>query len=195
MMTTLRRVRVVLLTLVATAGALILPGQAPSHAEPTLFFEETAQAFWAVPHTCPDGSTVDATLLVASTRDFSSPDREDPDPTVRVQYQAVCPDGSSYSWGGILPATITSTSNLKAVHATAAGTVRDIFGDSHAVTADVTWTAVGKMVTSVNGPGSTRKQREATAAGQVTFDGTVLVDGPANHPTRPAPFIRTDTEK
>jgi hypothetical protein len=29
----------------------------------------------------------------------------------------------------------------------------------------------------------------------VTFDGQVLVDGPANHPTRPAPFIRIDTEK
>jgi hypothetical protein len=29
----------------------------------------------------------------------------------------------------------------------------------------------------------------------VTFDGVVLVDGPADHPTRPAPFIRVDTEK
>jgi hypothetical protein len=28
----------------------------------------------------------------------------------------------------------------------------------------------------------------------VTFDGEVLVDGQANHPTRPAPFIRVDTE-
>jgi hypothetical protein len=29
----------------------------------------------------------------------------------------------------------------------------------------------------------------------VTFDGAVLVDGPANHPTRPVPFIRVDTER
>jgi len=42
---------------------------------------------------------------------------------------------------------------------------------------------------------STRKEREATATGQVTFDGVVLVDGAANHPTRPAPFIRTDEER
>ena len=41
---------------------------------------------------------------------------------------------------------------------------------------------------------SKRQQREATATGQVTFDGGVLVDGEANHPTRPAPFIRVDTE-
>jgi hypothetical protein len=63
------------------------------------------------------------------------------------------------------------------------------------VTFDVTWTAVGPLVTTVNGPGSKRQQREATATGRVTFDGQVLVDGPANHPTRPAPFIRVDTEK
>lgn len=169
--------------------------QAPSHAEQSVFFEETAQAFWTVHHECPDGSVVDATLLVASTRDFSSPDREDPDPTVRVQYQAICPDGSSYSWIGFLPATITSEPNLKGVHVTAAGTVRDIFGEFHQVTVDATWTAVGPLETSVNGPGSIRKQREATATGLVTFDGAVLVDGPANHPTRPAPFIRTDTER
>jgi hypothetical protein len=29
----------------------------------------------------------------------------------------------------------------------------------------------------------------------VTFDGVVLADGAANHPTRPAPFIRVDIEK
>jgi hypothetical protein len=34
----------------------------------------------AVPHECADGSTVQATLLVRSTRDFSSPDTEGPSP-------------------------------------------------------------------------------------------------------------------
>jgi hypothetical protein len=29
----------------------------------------------------------------------------------------------------------------------------------------------------------------------VTFDGELIVDGANNHPTRPAPFIRVDTEK
>ena len=103
----------------------------------------------------------------------------------------------------MLPATITSTENLKSVTATGSGTVRDNSGGTHQVTFDVTWTAVGPLETSVRTTAnegfsvnvSTRKQREATANGTVTFDGTVLVDGPNNHPTRPAPFIRTDEEK
>jgi hypothetical protein len=51
------------------------------------------------------------------------------------------------------------------------------------------------LETTVNGPGSKRKQRAATATGLVTFDGEVLVNGPSDHSTRPAPFIRVDTEK
>jgi len=35
----------------------------------------------------------------------------------------------------------------------------------------------------------------ATATGQVTFDGALIADGPSNHPTRPAPFIRVDIER
>jgi hypothetical protein len=165
-------------------------------AERSLFFEETAEAFRGVPHQCADGTTVTATLLVRSTRDFDAPDTDDPDPTARVQYLAVCPDGTSFSWAApAAPATITSEENLKSVHAVGSGTARDIFGMTHAVTFDVTWTGVGPIETTVNTAGSKRKQREATATGRVTFDGAVLVDGPANHPTRPAPFIRIDTEK
>ena len=63
------------------------------------------------------------------------------------------------------------------------------------MTFDVEWTGVGPIETTVNTSGSKRKQREAIATGQVTFDGAVLVDGEANHPTRPPPFIRVDTEK
>ena len=183
--------------LVVLLGALtaVLALPAPASAERSLFFEETAGAFWSVPHTCADGSVVNATLLVQTTRDFESPDTEDPDPSARVQYQAVCPDGTSFSWVGFLPATITSSENLKSVTASGSGTVRDNLGETHVVSFDVTWTAVGPLVTTVNGPGSKRQQREATATGQVVFDGEVLVDGPANHPTRPAPFIRVDTEK
>ncbi len=161
-----------------------------------LFFEETAGAFWAVPHQCADGSTVEGTLLVQSTRDFEAPETEDPEPTVRLQFLAVCPDGTSFSWGAlVVPATIASTSDLKSVAVEGSGTARDILGGTHEVTFDVTWTGVGPLETTVNGPGSKRKEREATATGQVTFDGQVLVDGPADHPTRPAPFIRIDTEK
>lgn len=169
---------------------------ATATAERELFFEETAEAFWAVPHQCADGSTVQATLLVRSTRDFDAPDTEDSDPTARVQYLAVCPDGTSFSWAApAAPATITGTENLKSVHAVGSGTARDNLDGTHVVTFDVTWTGVGPVETTVNGPGSMRQQREAMATGEVTFDGTVLVDGPNSHPTRPAPFIRVDTEK
>ena len=196
--------RGVVVPLAAVFGALAFSTPASAEAETSVFFEETAEAFWAVPYECADGSTVTATLLVRSTRDFESPETEDADPTARVQYQAVCPDGSSFSWlGAAIPATITSTENLKSVTATGTGTVRDIFGVTHQVSFDVSWTGVGPLETSVRTTSnqgfqintSTRKQREATATGQVTFDSDVLVDGQNNHPTRPAPFIRTDEER
>lgn len=187
-----RRRLIVALTVLMASFAL----SAPASAERSLFFEEQASAFWAVPHECSDGTIVQGTLLVLTTRDFEAPDTEDAEPTARVQFQAVCPDGSSFSWvGSTIPATITSTENLKSVSASGSGTARDIFGVTHEVSFNVTWTGVGPVETSVNGPGSKRQQREAVATGQVTFDGEVLVDGPANHPTRPAPFIRVDTEK
>jgi hypothetical protein len=180
--------------LAALTAVLALASSAA--AERSLFFEETAEAFWAVPHECADGSTVEGTLLVRSTRDFESPDTEDPDPTARVQFLAVCPDGTSFSWAApAASATITSSEDLKSVTAAGSGIARDNLGGTHQVSFDVAWTGVGPLETTVNGPGSKRKQREATATGQVTFDGEVLVDGEANHPTRPAPFIRVDTEK
>jgi hypothetical protein len=178
------------------AVTAVLAFSATASAERELFFEETAEAFWAVPHECPDGSIVQGTLLVRSTRDFESPETEDSEPTVRVQFLAVCPGGRSFSWAApAAPATITSTENLKSVTATGSGIARDNLGGTHQVSFDVTWTGVGPVETTVNTAGSKRKQREATATGQVIFDGRVLVDGPANHPTRPAPFIRVDTEK
>jgi hypothetical protein len=192
--TTSARRRWVVAGLAALIGALTFTTSAS--ADRTLFFEESASAFWAVPHECADGSTVQGTLLVLSTRDFESPDTEDPDPTARVQFQAVCPDGTSFSWAApTAPATITSAENLKSVRAAGSGIARDNLGGTHQVSFDVTWTGVGPLETTVNGPGSKRQQREATATGQVTFDGEVLVNGEANHPTRPAPFIRVDTEK
>ena len=169
----------------------------PAQAVRDLFFEETAQAFWSVPYQCADGSIVQGTLLVQSTRDFEAPDTEDADPTTRVQFLAVCPDGTSFGWAGFLPATITSTDNLKSVRAAGRGTVRETAsGVTHSVSFDVTWTAVGPLMTEVNGPGSKRVERTASATGQVTYDGAVLVSGTANPPPgRPDPFIRVDTEK
>ena len=180
------RPRRVVVGLAALAAALAL--STPASAERELFFEEQASAFWAVPHGCADGSTVEGTLLVFSTRDFEAPETEDPDPTARVQFLAVCPDGTSFSWiAPAAPATITSTENLKSVHAVGSGIARDLFGNPHPVTFDVTWTGVGPIETTVNVPGSKRKERAATATGQVTFDGAVLVDGPNNHPNEDKP--------
>ena len=62
------------------ALSLILASSTTASAARSLFFEETAEALWVVPHTCADGSTVQATLLVRTTRDFESPDTEDADP-------------------------------------------------------------------------------------------------------------------
>ena len=184
--------------IVAVLAALtaVLAFSTSASAVRSLFFEETASAFWAVPHECADGTTVQGTLLVLTTRDFESPDTEDADPTARVQFLAVCPDGTSFSWGApTVPATITSTENLKSVTAAGSGVARDNLGGVHQVSFDVAWTGVGPLETTVNTAGSKRQQREATATGQVVFDGEVLADGESNHPTRPAPFIRVDTEK
>jgi hypothetical protein len=192
--TTSARRRWIVVALAAVTAGLAFATAAT--AVRSLFFEETAEAFWAVPHECADGSTVQGTLLVRSTRDFESPDTEDADPTARVQFLAVCPDGTSFSWAApTAPATITSAENLKSVTAVGSGIARDNLGGTHEVSFDVTWTAVGPLETTVNGPGSKRQEREATATGRVTFDGAVIVDGQNNHPTRPAPFIRVDTEK
>ena len=187
------RRRIVAALVALTAG---LAFSTSASAERSLFFEETAEAFWAVPHECADGSTVEGTLLVRSTRDFEAPATEDADPTVRVQFLAVCPGGISFSWAApTAPATITSDESLKSVTAVGSGIARDNLGGTHTVSFDVTWTGVGPVETTVNVAGSKRKERGATATGQVIFDGEVLVDGEADHPTRPAPFIRVDTEK
>ena len=183
--------------LVALVLALTAASATPAQAVRDLFFEQTAEAFWSVPYECADGSVVQGTLLVRSTRDYEAPATDDADPTTRVQFLAVCPDGTSFGWAGFVPATITSADNLKSVHAVGSGTVRETGSSvTHNVSFDVTWTAVGPLMTEVNGPGSKRMQRTATATGQVTFDGTVLVNGTANPPLgRPDPFIRVDTEK
>jgi hypothetical protein len=196
--------RGVVVPLTAALAVLALPSAASAAVERTVFFEETAQAFWQAPHTCADGTTVQGTFLVAPTRDFESPETEDAEPTVRLQYLAVCADGTSFSWGvGALAATITSTSDRKSLSVTGSGTARDNLGVVHQVSVDATWTGVGPLQTSVSTTSnqgfsvntSTRKQRAAIADALVTFDGGTFVDGPADHPTRPAPFIRVDEEK
>src|ERR687898_664905 len=95
--TFLRRLAAPLAALVIALTAMTAT---PAQAVRNLFFEETASAFWAVPHECADGSIVQGTLLVQSTRDYEAPATEDEDPTTRVQFLAVCPDGTSFGWAG-----------------------------------------------------------------------------------------------
>jgi hypothetical protein len=183
-------------TLGAFTAFLLLFSAAPAQAAPPEFFEETAEAFWSVPHVCADGSTVQGTLLVKPTRDFTAPETEDPDPTVRVQFLAVCADGISFSWAvSTAPATITSRSGLRRITAVGSGVARDILGVTHQVTFDAVWRGFGPVETRVNAPGSKTKIRAARATARVTFDGNLIVNGAANHPTRPAPFIRVDIER
>jgi hypothetical protein len=192
------------MTLTAAFAGLAFTAPASAATRTTsVFFEETAEAFWSVPHTCADGAVVEGTLLVRSTRDYQSPDTADPEPTARVQYLAVCPDGTSVSW--VAPAAtaeIASSRDLRCLTASGSGIARDNIGATHQVTFDVTWTGVGRLEKTVRKTSnqqirntSTTKERAATATGRVTFDAGVLVDGAANHPTRPAPFIRTDEER
>jgi hypothetical protein len=105
-----------------------------------------------------------------------------------------CPDGS-FSWGFVRAAPTQFDPNLKnvSVNGTFAN-VRDNRGGLHTVSVDARWAGTGPIVTTVNGPGSKRKERSATATATIVFDGITLVDGAANFPF-PAPFIRVDIEK
>jgi hypothetical protein len=49
----------------------------------------------------------------------------------RVQYLAVCPDGTSFSWGApSAPVTITSTNKLKSVSLSGSGIATDNLGQT-----------------------------------------------------------------
>ena len=101
------RRRSVVVLVGALTALVTLP--TPASAVNDTTFEETASAFWSAPWECEDGTIVDGTLLVETTRFFESPETEDPNPTARIQFLALCPEGS-VNWGrGQAPATITST--------------------------------------------------------------------------------------
>jgi hypothetical protein len=46
------------------------------------------------------------------------------------------------------------------------------------VSVDASWTGTGPIETTVNGSGSMRKQRSATATARIVFDGNTLVTAP-----------------
>jgi hypothetical protein len=118
----------------------------------------------------------------------------DPNPPLRVGFVGQCPDGT-FSWGFVQPAPTLFKPNLKRVCVSGTfANVRDNRGGLHTVTVDARWIGTGPIVTTVNGPGSKRKERSATATATIVFDGNTLVDGVANFPF-PEPFIRIDIEQ
>jgi hypothetical protein len=159
------------------------------------FTEQVASARWLIPFQCPDGTTAaDGRLIVETDNFIDAGTAPDPSPPLRVGFVGQCPDGT-FSWGFVQAAPTQFDPDLKAVSVT--GTfvnVRDNRGGLHTVSVDARWTGTGGITTTINGPGSKRKERSATATATIVFDGDTLVDGDANFPF-PAPFIRVDIEK
>jgi hypothetical protein len=159
------------------------------------FTEQVASARWSTLFQCPDGSTAaDGRLIVETDNFIEAGTTPDPNPPLRVGFVGQCPDGT-FSWGFVRAAPTQFDLDLKNVGVSGTfANVRDNRGGLHTVLVDARWTGTGPIVTTVNGPGSMRKQRSATATARIVFDGITLVDGAANFPF-PAPFIRVDTEK
>jgi hypothetical protein len=158
------------------------------------FTEQVASARWLISFQCPDGSTAaDGRLIVETDNFIDAGTTPDSNPPLRVGFVGQCPDGT-FSWGFTRPAATQFDPDLKSVSVSGTfANVRDNRGGSHTVSVDASWTATGPITTTVNGPGSKRKQRSATATATIVLDGTTLVSGEANSPF-PPPFIRVDSE-
>jgi len=118
----------------------------------------------------------------------------DPNPPLRVGFVGQCPDGT-FSWGFVRPAPTTFRNPLRKVKVSGSfADVPDNRGGMHTVSVAARWIGRGPITTTINGPGSRRRERSATGTARIVFDGTTLVDGAANYPF-PLPFIRVDTEK
>jgi hypothetical protein len=181
-----------LVSLLAALAVLVIPTVASAA---NGFTEEVASARWSISFQCPDGTTAaDGRLIVETDNFIEAGTPRDPNPPLRVGFVGQCPDGT-FSWGFAQPAATQFDAALKNVSVIGAfANVRDNRGGLHAVSVDARWTGTGPTMTTVNGPGSKRKERSATATATIVFDGATLVDGAANFPF-PAPFIRVDSEK
>jgi hypothetical protein len=179
-------------SLLATLALLVVPAVASAA---NGFTEEVASARWLIPFQCPDGTTAaDGRLIVETDNFIDAGTTPDPNPPLRLGFVGQCPDGT-FSWGFVRPAPTQFDSDLK--NASVSGTfanVGDNRGGLHTVSVDARWTATEPIKTTVNGPGSKRKERSATATATIRFDGNTLVSGAANFPF-PPPFIRVDIEK
>jgi hypothetical protein len=179
-------------SLLATLAVLVVPTVASAAKG---FTEEVASARWLISFQCPDGTTADDGRLIVETDNFiEAGTTRDPNPPLRVGFAGQCPDGT-FSWGFVRPAPTQFDPDLRNVRVSGTfANVPDNRGGLHTVSVDARWTGTGPITTTVNGPGSKRKQRSATATATIVFDGNTLVDGAANFPF-PAPFIRVDIEK
>ena len=179
-------------SLLAALAMLVVPAVASAAKG---FTEQVASARWLIPFQCPDGSTAaDGRLIVETDNFIEAGTTPDPNPPLRVGFVGLCPDGT-FSWGFVQAAPTQFGTDLKKVSVSGTfSNVRDNRGGLHAVSVDASWAGTGPITTSVNGPGSKRKERPASATATIVFDGNTLVDGAANF-LFPAPFIRVDTEK
>ena len=172
--------------------ALALLGLAAVASAASGFTERVASARWSTPFLCPDGSTApDGRLIVETDNFIEAGTTPDPNPPLRVGFTGQCPDGT-YSGASPGRRHTRFDSDLREgpcqrhVHRRAGQPGRDAHGS-----VDARGKGTGPATTTVNAPGSWRRERSATATARIVFDGSALVDGPANFPF-PAPFIRID---
>jgi hypothetical protein len=179
-------------SLLAASALLVVPAVASAA---NGFTEQIASARWSTPFHCTDGSTAaDGRLIVETDNFIEAGTMPDPNPPLRVGFVGQCPDGT-FSWGFVRAAPTRFDPDLKFVSVSGTfANVRDNRGGLHTVSVDASWTGTGSVTTTINGPGSKRKERLATATATIVFDGNTLVNGAANFPF-PAPFIRVDIEK
>ena len=181
------------ISLLAALALLVVPVAASGA---TGFTERVASARWSTPFECPDGSTAPDGRVIVETDNFVEAETTpDPNPPLRVGFTGQCPDGT-YSWGFTQPApTQFAPSLLRKVEVSGTFTgVLDNRGGTHTVSVHARWNPHGPLSTTLNGPGSKRKERAANARARIVFDGNTLIDGAANFPF-PAPFMRVDTER
>src|SRR4249920_53674 len=126
------------------------------------FTEQVASARWSTPFQCPDGSTAaDGRLIVETDNFIEAGTTPDPNPPLRLGFVGQCPDGT-FSWGSVRAAPTQFDPDLKNVSVSGKFTnVRDNRGGLHTVSVDAGWTGTGPVMTTVNGPGSMRKERSA----------------------------------
>src|SRR5689334_23385711 len=144
-------------SLLAILAVLVIPAVASAA---NGFTEQVASARWSISFQCPDGTTaVDGRLIVETDNFIEAGTTPNPNPPLRVGFVGQCPDGT-FSWGFVQPAPTQFDADLKTVSVSGTfASVRDNRGALHTVAVDARWTATGPITTTLNAPGSKRKQR------------------------------------